>query len=258
METHTVIAGQFAGVAVAGFLHREVVQLWATEVAGSGRGSGGPIGRVAEVESLRGVVREADGDELEGVVDRVVALEVQETCRVAHRAHGGHDRHSLAGLVEGAGGAGFDGEVGLLGADEGSGFLGIGVVVVVLADGEEVGLPGRASILAPQPLQVDRADIAPSRESSEGSVDLLEVVVGPHRVGLVAADVLPDVFLAGLHRVVDGEGVSVEGRGHAVLGDGVGAFGVGEGDEEGEKEEELELHDRMMKIKVAESGSGRI
>ena len=38
---------------------------------------------------------------------------------------------------------------------------------------------------------------------------MLEVISSELSVDLVAAHVLPDIFLAGLHRIVDGEGFTI-------------------------------------------------
>lgn len=70
--------------------------------AGSGLSGLDLASRIVEVKSLGWVVSEEDVDHLLGVVDCVVALEVQKSCRTAHGADRSNKGNALAGIKNGA------------------------------------------------------------------------------------------------------------------------------------------------------------
>ena len=96
-----------------------------------------------------------------------------------------------------------------MGSDDLSRLLRIGVFVVLFTNFEEVSLSWRAGVFAPEAFDIDRADVTSSCGGGEGSVYLFEVGLCEYGVILVATDLIPDIFLAGLHCIVDAERVSL-------------------------------------------------
>lgn len=72
---------------------------------------------VSKVKSFAFVKSKEHTDILMGVVDGIVALEVEKTSGTAHRTNWWHEGNSFATVVNGTGGAGFDCEIGLLSMD---------------------------------------------------------------------------------------------------------------------------------------------
>lgn len=231
-ETHIAVARLLAGVADARLFHFELVQSCPLVVASSGRSSRLPPRCVVQVEAFLGVVSELHADELQRVVDGVVALEVQEPCRTAHRADRSHEWNSSAGVKQSAGSASLHRQIRFLRSNHLSRLLRVGVIIVLLANSQKIGLARRACVLAPHPLNIDGADIAAPRQSSQGRIQLLKILIGEFGIGLVAADISADIVLAGLHCVVDGEGLSVVDIGQSAFRLTVDAFGFGGADEE--------------------------
>lgn len=161
-----------------------------------------------------------------------MALEVQKSCRTSHGADRGNEGHALAGIKNGASCVCLDSDIRFLCPDGLAWLLGIWVFVKFLADLDEVRLPRRACILAPEPFEVDCADVAASGKSSEGSIDLLEVVVSGAGIVLIAAYVRAHVIHAGLHGIVDRIGFTIVGIWDYVFRLCVCAFLGGEGDGE--------------------------
>ena len=148
----------------------------------------GVLGLVVEVQRFLGVIGEVGVNVLEGFIDSVMALEGQEPCRGGHRAHRTHEADPLAGVEEGTGGIGMDCELYFLHHDVFVGLLWVGDGVEVLGGRHELGLVGRTGVLAPEPLQIDGANITTTSLAAEDPVDLdIGSDLGDVVVGVAAA-----------------------------------------------------------------------
>lgn len=88
-------------------------------------------------------------------------------------------------------------------------FLRIRIPGVILADFQEVRLSRGAGILAPKSFHVDCADITTSRGGRKNAVELLYALPGKYGIVFVAAYIISDVLLTGLHGVIDSKAIAL-------------------------------------------------
>lgn len=121
------------------------------------------------------------------VVDGVVTLEVEETCRTTHRAHRRDEGVPLAGVEDGTCGVCMHADVDPLPINDAAFLLRVGKGLILCCGPHKLILPCRACVVAPKSFEINGANVAPAPICAENAVDLLKILCSGLIIVAVAA-----------------------------------------------------------------------
>lgn len=125
-----------------------------------------------EIKPLTFIVGEKDIYILSRIVNSIMSLEIEETCRTTHCTHRCHERKSLAAIINCTCSTGLNSKICLLCQYFFSWPFRIIVFIVLFADFQKICLTRRAGVFTPQSFDIDSADITSPRASGKNTVNL--------------------------------------------------------------------------------------